>query len=316
MSIYKNAIDSIILGIEDYKSKDPRRLISATRNLVAGILLLIKHKLAKLSPPGSDEVLLKENVLPKSDGKGGITWTGTGHKTVDVRSMQDRCKNLGITIDWHRVKKIVDHRNDIEHYFTSLPQATLRTLMADSFLIIRDFLRTQLDEDPLAVLGTPTWSTLTSVAEVYEKEKEECLQNIQSIDWEYPKVQEALEDWNCPKCSSGLIDILNPKCDKWDAQFQCRSCGTEFDFETAVEKAVQDFFAGQDYQSAKDGGDPTTVPCPRCFNDTYDLEDDCCLICGESVERECQMCGNTIPASELDDSGYCGYCNHMTNKDD
>lgn len=59
MSILQNAIDSIALGIEDYNSSDSRRLISCTRNLFAGILLLFKHKLAILSPPGSDEVLIK-----------------------------------------------------------------------------------------------------------------------------------------------------------------------------------------------------------------------------------------------------------------
>ena len=45
--ILKNAVDSISLGIEDYQlgigdceSSDPRRLVSCTRNLFAGIILL------------------------------------------------------------------------------------------------------------------------------------------------------------------------------------------------------------------------------------------------------------------------------------
>jgi len=316
MSIHNNAVDSIILGIEDYNSADPRRLISATRNLVAGILLLIKYKLATLSPAGSDEALLKERVLPEPDGNGGISWKGKGRKTVDVKSMQDRCETLGIDVDWKRVKKIVDHRNDIEHYFPSLTQSALRTLVSDSFIIIRDFLRTQLNEDPLSVLGEPTWSTLTGIADVYNKEKGECLANVRSIDWEYDKVQDALEEWQCPKCGSGLIDVLNPKSDKWKVRFQCRACGTEYDFETATEAAIRDANVSYDHHSIKDGGDPTTVVCPNCSHDSYDLEEDVCLICGETVERTCERCGTDIPASELDGSGYCGYCTHMMEKDD
>jgi hypothetical protein len=106
MSIHKNAIDSIILGVEDYNSADPRRLISATRNLVAGILLLIKHKLALLSPPGSDEALLKEKVLPESDGKGGVSWKGKGRKTVDMQSMQERCETLRVDVDWNGSRRL------------------------------------------------------------------------------------------------------------------------------------------------------------------------------------------------------------------
>ncbi len=316
MSIYKNAIDSIVLGIEDYNSADPRRLISATRNLVAGILLLIKHKLVTLSPVGSDEVLIKQRVLPEPDEKGNVVWKGEGRKTVDVQQMQERCRSLGITVDWKRLNKIVEHRNEIEHYFPSLTQAALRTLVADSFILIRDFLRSQLDKDPLTALGTPTWTTLTSVADVYEKEKQECEKNVETIDWTYSQVEDALNEWQCEQCGSGLIDVLNPGANKWEARFQCRACGKEYDYETAAEKAIKSFFADGNYRSMKDGGEEVTIMCPECSHETYDLDEDCCLICEESVERTCQLCGNRIPASEIDGSGYCSWCNHMMSKDD
>ncbi len=72
MSILNNAIDSIILGLEDYESSDHRRLISCARNMIAGILLLFKHKLAILSPEDSDEVLIKQQILPKKDSTGKL----------------------------------------------------------------------------------------------------------------------------------------------------------------------------------------------------------------------------------------------------
>lgn len=64
MSILKNAVSSIIIGLEDYSSLDERRVISCARNIFAGILLLFKHKLVLLSDSDSDEALIKQKVLP------------------------------------------------------------------------------------------------------------------------------------------------------------------------------------------------------------------------------------------------------------
>jgi len=50
-TILDNAVQSIQIGIEDYRSSDPRRLLSAIRNVQAGILLLCKEQLRRLSPP-------------------------------------------------------------------------------------------------------------------------------------------------------------------------------------------------------------------------------------------------------------------------
>lgn len=44
-TILTNAIQSIQIGVEDYRSDDRRRLLSAIRNVQAGILLLCKEKL-------------------------------------------------------------------------------------------------------------------------------------------------------------------------------------------------------------------------------------------------------------------------------
>ena len=66
MSILQNAIDSIVLGLEDFESSDHKRIISCVRNLFAGILLLFKYKLVLLSLPDSNEVLIKQEILVNS----------------------------------------------------------------------------------------------------------------------------------------------------------------------------------------------------------------------------------------------------------
>jgi len=52
ISLFANAITSIELGAEDYEAakSDPRRAISAVRNFFAGVLLLLKERLRRISP--------------------------------------------------------------------------------------------------------------------------------------------------------------------------------------------------------------------------------------------------------------------------
>ncbi len=68
MSLLNNAIESIQVGVEDYLMGDSKRYLSAVRNICAGILLLYKEKLCRLSPPQDKEVLIKKDIRPVDDG--------------------------------------------------------------------------------------------------------------------------------------------------------------------------------------------------------------------------------------------------------
>ena len=63
MSILNNAVESIQVGVEDYLMDDSRRYLSAVRNICAGILLLYKEKLCRLSPSNNGEILIKKDIL-------------------------------------------------------------------------------------------------------------------------------------------------------------------------------------------------------------------------------------------------------------
>ena len=78
MNLRDNAIGSIKVGVEDAQSGKHERLLSAVRNIHAEILLLSKEALRRLSPPGSNEVLLKETILLKRDAAGAISFEGAG----------------------------------------------------------------------------------------------------------------------------------------------------------------------------------------------------------------------------------------------
>lgn len=318
MSILKNAVDSIILGVEDYLSSDNdnRRVLSATRNLFAGILLLFKEKLARESPPGSDEVLIKRDIIPVTDASGNISWRGQGGNTADVRQIEERFNGLGIAVDWKRVHAIRRYRNDIEHYFSRTSVSSAKSMISDCFIVIRDFLRTHLLEDPLDLLGKDVWDELVAINDVYQKEKRECEQSLGTVDWEYPALDVAIKELKCSECGSDLIDLVDSIASRESAELRCRSCGSEWNFESATSEAISSYFDYDNYQAIKDGADPATIECPNCGKNTYILEDDICVLCGDSVERTCQRCGGDIPPDELDGDGYCGWCAHMMAKDD
>lgn len=310
--ILKNAVDSISLGIEDYQlgvgdceSSDPRRLVSCTRNLFAGIILLFKHKLAKLSPPGSDEVLIKQHIVPIRNSEGNIEWQGQGENTVNMYKIKERFENFNINVAWERIEEIKKYRNNIEHYYSSKPQDSIRSLITDCFIVIRDFVRGHLNMDPLELFGADTWKILIEVAEVYKKEKLECVEHIKSIDFEYDKLEVPLIKYRCGKCRSGLIDETSQSSDIFNTKFRCRSCGKIWDFVSIVDLAVPEYFSIQNYSSVKNGGySVTTVICPTCDLETYVLKEDKCLVCGETANLECQLCGELI----LDGGTFCSYC--------
>lgn len=130
-TILENAVQSIQIGIEDYNSTDNRRVLSAIRNIVSGILLLFKEKLRELSPPDSNEVLIKRKVVPIIDKNGNVKYKGIGKKTVSTFEISERFETLGIEFDIKRLKRIIETRNDIEHYCTNEPQARLKELLTN-----------------------------------------------------------------------------------------------------------------------------------------------------------------------------------------
>jgi hypothetical protein len=313
VTIFDNAITSLQLALEDFSANSEPRLLSAVRNLNAGILLLYKAKLVALSPAGSDEVLIKKDVNPKKLSTGEIVFVGRGKKTVDVSQIKSRFKSLGVETDWKRFEKISELRNDIEHYSTTLQRDAIRGMIADTFVIVRDFVADELGQDPKLALGAVAWSTLLSVSEVFEKEREDCQRRVGEVDWQSAELSSAMLDLSCNECGSQLIvPVSNDR----SAGVQCRSCDEVEVFASCAERALSGHLGWQNHSSLKDGGDEVLITCPFCFQESYVVEEECCAICGQSCVHTCELCANPIPTSELSDGSLCGYCEHRVNKDD
>ncbi len=315
MSILKNAVDSIAIGLEDYQSTDERRIISSARNIFAGILLLFKHKLAELSPPDSDEALIKQKVLPTLNA-GEVNWVGKGPKTVDVRDIEDRFKSLGIELDWKRLEKIHKYRNNIEHYYSDLTHESIQRLISDSFLIIRDFASIHLRRDPKELLGEEAWAVLVEVNEVYEREKLECVEKIKRLSFYSDEISLALSEYSCNECGSGLIAPLGESDDAIEEEFECRSCNESYVYENIINRALPEYFRDLIYFSHKEGDYIPLTGCPHCLENLYLYNEKICAGCGEAAEHECNVCGSTMNPEEISEDPICSSCLYMMEKDD
>ncbi len=318
MHLLENAVLSIRVGTEDFETGEPERMLSAVRNIYAGLLLLYKEKLRRLSPPNSNECLVKERIVPSKDDAGKIQFTGIGKKTVSVPQIKERFQKLNISVDWKRLDTLTLVRNDIEHYFTHENDGAIRGAVSDSFLLIRDAIDQHLDEKPLELLGENCWSVLLSTHDVFEKEQKECLASLELLSIGTDFIKDALEELRCPGCNSTLIKISeeSPSNDEI-AEISCKSCGNISNITTVIESHLEDLYGYEIYEAAKESVTSPVETCPCCSNETYVHEAGECVFCGYSMEHvECSRCYTGLSLDEQDLGGLCGYCNHLMMKDD
>lgn len=316
-TILKNAIQSVQIGVEDFQSDDSRRILSATRNIGAGILLLFKEKLRALSPEDSDEALIKVTILPMFNSQNEVVFKGYGKKTVDVQSIKDRFNSLGVRVDWVRFDKLSRTRNDIEHYFTSESPAIIQELISNSFVIIRDFISTQLNYEPVELLGEETWKVLLENNEVYEQHLQECKEELAQIRWHAGTMSEIALLFCCPFCSSELIKPFGEVNDDiFSLGFACTACQQIFSYPDMVEEAIDDCYSDEIYDAIKNGFSLFDT-CHECGKKTFDCSENNCIACGtELYFKECSLCGESLSTEEQDNGGLCSYHYYQSQKDD
>ena len=315
MDLLTNAVESIQVGIEDWQVGSRARLLSAVRNIHAGILLLFKEALLRASPTGSDEALIKSRLLPKTVAGSGVQFIGVGRKTVDTQQIRERFDSLGIKADWTLFKSISDVRNDVEHYYIDVSKDSLRGVIASAFLIIRSFSVDELEEEPRELLGQSTWETMLKAAEVNAAERTSCDEAISKVDWESGTLEDGLHSLRCHECGS---DLLRPDGgDSYaDVTLTCRSCGDKMTASDFIPRALTAALDRQLYIFADDGAEEPLADCPSCYKSTYVMDERRCAYCGHVAAHDCWRCGGSIPASEMSSSPLCGYCEHMMSKDD
>lgn len=319
-TLLNNAIQSIQIGVEDFGNSDPRRILSAVRNIQAGILLLSKEILRALSPPGSNEILIRTEVVAGRDETGAVVFAGRGGKTIDQQQIINRYRELGISVDWTPLRRLTDHRNQLEHYQSTTSIEVLREAVAQSARIIRELMLDVLKLDPATVLGTDCWSVLLETEEVVAELQKRCAASLANLRWRSPTVTRAFAagDGLCPLCESALIEQTNPDNTKQDgADLRCLGCGERLPTNEVVAKTLVTHLYGDLYLAATQGGEPPIAECPSCEMETIVYEEDACAACGAAMPHaSCAVCHRDLTLDEMSNSTHlCGYHLDLFDKD-
>jgi len=315
-NLFDNAVQSIQLGIEDYRANDPKRALSAVRNFYAGALLLAKEVLVREVPNADPKEILGVRYKPISDGKGGIEFEAASQRTVDFAELGQRFTDFGLEIDQRALRDLNKIRNDIEHNYTQATPGKAREAIAKAFPVIADLFR-QADEDPRAVLAE-SWQVMLDVRSVYEKELALCRSTFDRVDWRSAAMSSAVPC--CPKCGSHLVAQSDPENSHQEGvNGECRACGEKTSAEKLIEKALEDYFEVESYVAAKDGGEAPLHTCPDCGVDAYVMweGENGCAWCEISL-GDCCRCGTGLTPQNVspDDNDTCDYCGHVMTKDD
>ncbi len=311
--LFNNAVTSIELGVEDYMSGDRRRIISAVRNLFAGVLLLFKERLSLVSPG-----LIFKRLLPNLDGS-KLTWVPSGNATVDVQEIVERWGALGWSFDFNPVRKLQGIRNNVEHHSPKDNSKVMRQALADTFSVVMSLMTKYLGEIPANVFEKTVWDELLKENEAHLVMDEACRDSRNNVTGVPNGAEEAWDAHiSCPDCYSELLRVVRGG--KYpDVDLVCDSCGEETSAEAAMPAALETQYSYFDhYRAGKD--DPSCVEplqeCPNCQEKSYLVEDDVCAVCMESrAYKKCTLCSKQLGLDEQID-GLCDRCKHKMDKDD
>jgi len=310
--IYRNALNAIQVGVEDFNDGSPPRLSSAVRNLTAGILLLCKEKLRRLSP--EDEILIWKQISPSLDDDGKVVFEGSGKTTVDVSEIISRFKSLDIELDASLLQRITGVRNRVEHHHVE-DVGQIRGAFADGLLFLSKFMPKHLDVDPQDEIEEDAWSLLVEEKEVEDRLRDECRASYAQIGGPKP-LTDAIEREGCPECSSQLIRQTQPNnTNPFDACWACRACGHTGSNQEWLGRILPSFFAGASFLAAKDGGPDPLDTCPDCNEEAYVYEEEMCLACGFKLKpRECAVCSVPLGLDEYGET-ICSYHRYVAEKE-
>jgi hypothetical protein len=327
----ENALTSIRLGIEDFQRShnaseqngDPARALSAIRNLFAGVLLLFKYKIAiSVEEPEVAAALIfnPPEVLPRSDGNGGVEWQPVGkfkRTTIDVTTIKKRFEGFDIEVDWTTIEKLQECRNHLEHLHPENTLGEVADFVAELFPVLRDFVRTQMDEQPAELLGA-AWPIMLKHHTFFMDTRAECL-----AAWNGADVPDLMRPWHeecqCEECGSSLLrphaeDLeggLSVDADDDAFRYACVACNHSDLIGRLMIEKLDDAY----YYDPRDGGEPSIETCNECQRDTWAISEQHCLWCEAELDYpECTICEEALGQDDQVNGGLCGYHHHVYEK--
>jgi hypothetical protein len=294
-------------------------MLSAIRNLTAGILLLFKERLRELSPPGSGDVLIMQCIQPVREPDGAICFIGARRRTVDVQQIRERFQSLKVHVDWKRFDSLSEARNNAEHFYLTLPEARVKELLADAMHVMHGFIRQELQREPIELLGAETWKVLLGLGDIHDQELTKCALAMTEVEWGADVTAAVSKELRCLGCGSKLLKPLRSTGGLFLLKLSCIACGTSSDYLDMIEPAVRKHFFADLYLAYTGGGDVPVLNCSDCGKETFIVEHDLCAACGspDSAMR-CQSCGEPVTPKFIDEEQVCDLCAsifHVGSKD-
>ena len=210
---------------------------------------------------------------------GAIFWKGVGNKTIDVAGIKTRFKSLGIFVDWDIFDRISKHRNDVEHYFSPLPEEDIVDLLADCFVIISRFLSDHLNVNARETLGDEAWQILLHAYEVYEHEIESNAKTISSLAFHHDILKEIFLNFSCINCSSPLVQPAVKGAEADGSIFCCAECETKYCYDEICNMGISDFYKSF-FMSDLDKSSCPFANCENCGQGLFLKEFCVCTACG------------------------------------
>ena len=308
--LMENAIDSISLGVEDFHSKDSRRVISAIRNTYAGVLLLCKQVLWNASPEGSNGSLIYNDLkLQMVNGKGLLVPKNIYGNTLNRAKIQTRFKELDYKLNWKKFEKLAIVRNQVEHLFIEKDPKFAKEALALAMPIIVELLEL-LEVDPSVEFDMNTWNELLENQEVFDALYEICQKTFDKVEWSSEVLKRSLPFARCKICKSSLIrqkDEENTK--SKSIELRCSGCGKFQSKKKVFEKAIDSLF-----QISIDSDDELenveyieATMCPYCGYRGWVDNENLCVLCEADVVQ-CSRCGESFRPSELNEDSICIGC--------
>lgn len=312
-NLIENAIDSISLGVEDYQASDSRRILSAVRNIHAGVLLLCKQVLLNASPDGTSGYLIYKKVkLKLIEGVGLYVPVDPHGETVDKTTIKERFDQLGFKIDWKRLDNLTQMRNEIEHFFMRRNTETAKEILASAMPLILELLNNHLQEDPVDWFDEEIWNTLINVNDVVKEEKKKCIDSFKNVVWPNRTISRCFTKIRCDSCGSSLVRQVDSQNEDFDSiELECMQCRGTLEREDIFEKALPDAFSYLTHHYIKDGGEHPISTCPECNRESWIVDDSACVFC-EARDIVCSRCGASYQENYFDiDNNLCAGCSYV-----
>jgi hypothetical protein len=220
--------------------------------------------------------------------------------------MQQRLIGLGVQIDWQRLQRITDIRNNVEHYYYDGSRQQIREVVSEACVVIRQLVMDVLQHDSTKLIGRRWWERLFRVKEVFDQEHKACRQTLARVRW--PSAAQVISGrLECPECGSTLLRQLDPtNAVPLLIQFRCTACGMQTDGGGAIEAQIGRYWVGNQWWWDANG---VIDVCASCSYVSFVVDQNGCAVCGYelSVDTVCS-CGEPLtPADYGVHKSWCGH---------